>query len=167
MNLLAIQVILLRHGIAQDEGENGDDSSRKLTERGIEKLKRRLPHLKELVENIGSAFIWSSPLIRASETAIILGDVMGVNDVTYLNFIGNGVYHEFFEMLKEVSDKTTIFVVGHEPYLSQWAWELGKSHLAFKKGGAASFKMEYKNPKNVSLEWSLDPREMENLDEEE
>ena len=44
---MAIQVILLRHGIAYDEGENGDDSSRKLTERGIEKLKRRLPHLKE------------------------------------------------------------------------------------------------------------------------
>lgn len=164
---MAIQVVLLRHGIAQDEGENGDDASRKLTKTGIEKLKKRLPHLKELVENVKDTYIWSSPLTRARETAMILGEAVGVKDVTYLNFIGNGVYHEFYEMLKHVSDNTTIFVVGHEPYLSHWAWELGKIHLAFKKGGAACFKMEYQNPKNVSLEWSLDPREMENLDEEE
>lgn len=161
---MAIQVILLRHGIAKDEGENGDDYSRRLTERGIEKLKRRLPHLRAVIDNIGATYIWSSPLLRASETAMILGDAMGVNDVTYLKYIGDGVYDEFYEMLKEVSDNTTIFVVGHEPYLSQWAWALGKSHLTFKKGGAASFKMEHGNPDRVSLQWSLDPREMEDLD---
>lgn len=161
---MAIQLILLRHGIAENVGENGDDDQRKLTKEGIDKLKRRLPHIKPLVDYPKATYIWSSPLIRARETAFILGDIVGVNDVIYLESIGRGVFQDFSNMLKEVSDETTIFVVGHEPYLSQWAWALAKCKIPFKKGGAASFKVAYQDPSQVTFLWTLDPKEMMKLD---
>ncbi len=161
---MAIQVILLRHGIAENLGEDGDDYKRTLSKNGIEKLHRRLPQIKPLVDHPKATYIWSSPLVRARETAMILGEIVGVNDVTYMNFIGNGVFQDFHDMLKEVSDETTIFVVGHEPYLSQWAWALAKSRIPFKKGGAASFTVAYKDPNKVDLQWNLEPKEMENLE---
>ena len=133
---MSIQVILLRHGIAENCGEDGDDSKRELTEKGMEKLKRRLPQIKPLIDNPEASYIWSSPLIRARQTAAILGEVVGVKDVILMNFIEKGVFQDFSAMLGEVSDKTTIFVVGHEPYLSQWCWALAKSRIPFKKGNA-------------------------------
>ncbi len=160
---MSIQVILLRHGIAENVGEDGDDSKRRLTEKGMDKLKRRLPRIKPLVDHPKASYIWSSPLIRARETATILGEIIGVNDVILMNFIEKGVFQDFRDMLKEVSDETTIFVVGHEPFLSQWAWALAKSRIPFKKGGAASFEIVHKDPTQVKLQWNLEPKEMEDL----
>ncbi|HSL86929.1 MAG TPA: histidine phosphatase family protein, partial [Bacteroidales bacterium] len=66
------QLILLRHGIAESRAEDGTDFNRKLTDEGIEKLKKRLPNIRHVLEFPDKIEIWSSPLRRAKETAEIL-----------------------------------------------------------------------------------------------
>ncbi|HAL74892.1 MAG TPA: hypothetical protein DCM45_07395 [Clostridiales bacterium] len=64
-----MELILIRHGKAEDRQEMTDDSLRKLTAEGKKRLHKTLPSLGLLVKNIEKAQIWTSPLVRARQAA--------------------------------------------------------------------------------------------------
>lgn len=169
---MSIQLILLRHGIAENIADDGTDFNRRLTREGIEKLTRRLPNLKAKVEHFEGTEIWSSPILRAKETAEILASSLNIEDVKYYDFISEGSYDEFLTMVNLSEENKTIFVVGHEPYLGDWSYELSKKSIPFKKGAAASFTIEsvsqdgIKN-KEIDFDWYLEPKEMERINEDQ
>lgn len=169
---MSIQLILIRHGIAENIAEDGTDFNRKLTNEGREKLKRRLPNLKSKVQYLENSQIWTSPLLRAKETAEILSESLSIEEIRYYDFVAEGSYDEFLTMVNLAEENTTIFVVGHQPYLGDWSYELTKKSIPFKKGAGASFTIEnvsqdgIKN-KEIDFDWYLEPKEMERIGEDE
>lgn len=159
---MLIQLILLRHGIAEDVSKDGRDFSRRLTKAGISKLKMRLPHLKELITYPEETMIWTSPLVRAKETADILSEAIGQEKIIPYEFIGHGGFEELMREIGEVRKNCSIIIVGHEPYLGNWSWALVGNHLPFKKGAAASFCVSRGGEhKDTSLMWFLQPKDMD------
>lgn len=166
---MSIQLILLRHGIAENIADDGTDFNRRLTQEGIDKLTRRLPKLKSKVTYPQRALIWTSPLMRAKETAEILSESLNIEEIKYYDFVSEGSYDEFLTMVNLIEEEMTIFVVGHEPHLGDWSFELSKKSIPFKKGAAASFTIHdvsqdgIKN-KEIDFDWYFDPKEMEGID---
>ena len=73
-----MNVYLLRHGIAEDYSVSARDEDRELTQEGIEKLKLASAGWKRVIGHIDRVF--SSPLIRARQTAEILHQAAGVEE---------------------------------------------------------------------------------------
>src|SRR5207247_2813001 len=80
-----IRIYLVRHGIAVDPAEMGslDDEARPLTGKGRKRFRRLARAFRDLGEPLD--FIFTSPLVRAVQTAEILcgalrGDEIGVVD---------------------------------------------------------------------------------------
>ncbi len=166
-----LEIVLLRHGIAENRGEDGTDFTRRLTKEGKEKLEKRLPNLMEIISYKEGVEIWSSPLLRAKETAEILAKSLNSGEVQYYDFIANGSLDELLKKLVEEEKEKTIFVVGHEPYLGDWSFELSDQSIEFKKGAAAAFKVtlfDEKAPEtkdmveDIEFSWYRTPKEMEN-----
>mgnify|MGYP001158014214 FL=1 len=130
-----MRIIFLRHGEAIERG-SVDDEQRFLTERGKRDLESNLPALAAYLRSRNNVEIWSSPKIRAIETAQILTSGMENKDIRFKDFIGDGDT----EQLKSELEKTgaeTVVIVGHQPYLSEWVDELCDSEILFQKGAAA------------------------------
>ena len=65
------ELYLVRHALAAERGDDWpDDTKRPLTTRGIQRFRDGLPGLTELEMSIEEIF--SSPLVRAKQTADIL-----------------------------------------------------------------------------------------------
>ena len=61
------ELLLLRHGIAEERGDASDDAQRRLTPEGIERTSLLLQRLAEL--DLACELLLSSPLVRARQTA--------------------------------------------------------------------------------------------------
>src|SRR6476646_3074808 len=62
---------LIRHGVAVDSGTDGiPDAERPLTSEGIRRMRQNARGLKRL--NVKIDAVWTSPLVRARQTAEIL-----------------------------------------------------------------------------------------------
>ena len=68
------QLILIRHGIAEERTPEGDDFYRKLTEAGVEEMTAFLPDVAPLLTEAGNLKIWTSPLVRARQTAELVAE---------------------------------------------------------------------------------------------
>ena len=162
---MAIDLILLRHGIAEERNPDHEDHSRKLTEKGERKLRDTLPSLLPFIDLGEEVLIWTSPLIRAKETAKILSNVLKVAEIQEYDFIGDGDFMDFLTELKTLDflRKRTLIVVGHEPFLSEWSYELSSTRLPYKKGAAAGFRVSSMDISDAELVWFLQPFAMETL----
>ncbi|MGO4987094.1 SixA phosphatase family protein [Gallicola sp. Sow4_E12] len=127
-----MKLIFLRHGIAEEKG-NVDDFDRKLTPKGIEKLNKYLPYLAAYLEKKDPE-IWSSPKVRADETAQLLKENLFETEIIYKDFIASGDLGKLDEELSQTEEKT-IVLVGHEPFLSAWTREITGEEVVIKKGG--------------------------------
>jgi len=131
--IVNLEVILLRHGIAENRGKDGTDYNRKLTDEGKMKLKKRFPHLKDIIKYKDQVEIWSSPILRAKETAEILAEALETDKIIYHEFIGEGAFDDFLMTMVKQDQEKTIIVVGHEPTLGDWAYELSEKSIMFNK----------------------------------
>lgn len=163
---MELELVLLRHGLAEDFSEDGLDFNRRLTEKGIRRLEKRLPNLRYMLKGKKDIRILSSPLVRARETAKILKHALKVeSEIGYYDFLGDGDLERLLYYLESLSQEETLFAVGHEPYLSEWAEYFTKDAHPFKKGHAASFllRIEEGSIMESRLLWSLTPKEMKKV----
>ena len=159
---MIIDLILLRHGIAEDVSSDNLDASRRLTEKGKKKLQDNLPVLLPFIDSDNQIEIWTSPLTRAKETAEILLPLIKPAELVFCDFVAHGDYQNFWASLDKLDDnkKCTIIIVGHEPYLSNWSSELCGLRLPFRKGAAAGIKLNTRDAVDSELKWFLQPKEM-------
>lgn len=61
------ELLLLRHGIAEERGDGLDDAQRSLTPEGRDRTRAQLRHLEQL--GLCCDLVLSSPLVRARQTA--------------------------------------------------------------------------------------------------
>ena len=123
-----IRIYLVRHGIALDHEDRGDlpDDDRPLTSKGRRRFRRAARAFARLGEPID--FIFTSPLIRASQTAEILAGALKASEVGVLEELrpGGAVGKLLAEVGRRVKDEQGVALVGHDPQMSQLVATVGE-----------------------------------------
>jgi len=126
-------VLLLRHGIAEKKGDKPDEK-RRLTKKGNREMSRIAEGLARLLPKVDA--IYSSPLIRAIETAAWVADAYDLG-VTPTDALRNEATTEDVRQVIEESGAKRIILVGHEPSLSRHMLGLTgmRGIIELEKGG--------------------------------
>jgi phosphohistidine phosphatase len=117
-----MHVYLIRHGDALTKAAGGvsSDAQRPLSPEGIahvQAVARRLAVLRPK----GRPVIWTSPLIRAVQTATMLADALGCAgrfDTTSV-LVPDGEPDAVVYRLRECRPDDTVFAIGHQPLLGR------------------------------------------------
>jgi len=160
-------IYIVRHAIAADRGEEWpDDTKRPLTDTGITRFKEAVSGLAWLDVEIDEIF--TSPLVRAKQTATILAHGLGnKTSVKTLEALAPG--HSPRQVMNELSGmakRHRIALVGHEPGLGELAAHLlGSSRaLPFKKGGVCYIAIQGLTSRRPGeLGWFLPPKVLRRL----
>jgi phosphohistidine phosphatase len=160
-----MKLILVRHGVAEHSASS--DRDRALSSEGRKRTKRAADGLARMVD--GKARIFSSPFVRATETAKIVADALEPHPkIKTLDSLALGVDDR--SVLKKVhdDDHETVILVGHEPNLSSLAsWLLvgnGDLSTLFKKSAALCIGFGGRPDLGKGrLEWFLPPRVLRHL----
>lgn len=163
------QLYVMRHGIAVARGDPNfaDDAQRPLTPEGKKKLRGIAKGLFRL--GLGVDSIITSPLIRASETAIVVADVFdaGVKIESSEFLRPGGSLQALLTSLGKRDDHRSVLVVGHEPDLSEGVAKLignARASFQFKKGGCCRIDFDKFPPRPPGkLIWWLTPRVMRKI----
>lgn len=159
----------LRHGIAadRDDPKYRNDSLRPLTAQGHEKMRRVASGMQVL--NLKFDAIYSSPYIRARQTAEIVAKSYGLKNKS-IHLTENLLPPATIEvLLKEIRtllpESKNVLLVGHEPHLTEMISSLLKSPRAlpidFKKGGLCSVSIDPSaGQRQAILNWLLTPTQL-------
>lgn len=157
------ELYIIRHGIAADPQDLETDEVRPLTKEGDRKTKK----IAKRLDRLGLSFdvIFTSPLLRARQTAEILQDVGLGNQLQECAALApGGDIHQWLAQLAQLSDCQHVAIVGHQPDLGNWAeqliWGEVKGNLVLKKAGVMGLSLpESESPiGRSSLFWLTPPR---------
>ncbi len=155
-----MNVILVRHAIAEDAKPGQSDAARRLTEEGIEKFRRSAAGIANAHERPDA--ILTSPYRRAVETAAILSQAWGGPKPVETEALAWGRFEDLAAAVKRLRQAQSVALVGHEPHMSAvLAVLLGGSEAGpytFKKGGAAIVSLDRFAPGLGNLIAFLPPR---------
>ena len=144
----------LRHGIAEDLADT--DFNRKLTARGARRVAKSAAVMKRL--NLRPARIFSSPRLRARETAEIVADALGL-PVTLANEVNFGFdLADIRSLTAELGASDEVMFVGHNPDMSSLVHQLTGVNVAMKKGGLARVDVFGKKARQGELVWLIAPK---------
>src|SRR5215471_18014023 len=153
---------LVRHAIAEERGEDWpDDGKRPLTHEGAARMRRAVAGLRELDPKIG--VVYTSPLVRASQTAELL--VSGLKPAPVLRqlpaLVPGGSPAKVAEGVAFDRDACAFALVGHEPSMGELAaWLIGaRAPLPFRKGGICRIDFpDQPSNRNGQLVWFATPK---------
>ena len=166
-----MHLFLLRHGLAVEPGTAGfeTDASRPLTPNG----KRQLVKVAKAMRRMELSFdvIWSSPLVRARQTAeIVAKELKATKQLKLVDELSPG--GDAVKLIKKLRAlkpaRENILLVGHEPDLSKLLSLLvtGKTgaDFALKKAGLAKLELEnLRAGRCATLAWLLTPGQMKEM----
>ena len=163
-----MRLYIMRHGIAVDPGAPGSpgDAQRPLTPEGEQKTREVAGGLREL--GIGPPLFFSSPLLRALQTAKIVAKVLEfpekqirLTDALLPMAKPDLIFRELAR-LKE--DEVICF--GHGPHVDlAIAYALGSRTPAteLKKSGVACLEFQAASPQKAVLRWLCPPKILRRL----
>ncbi len=131
---MAAQLWLLRHGEAEPHDAR-PDADRRLTERGEAQSRDAGRALVALGITFGLVF--TSPRVRARDTALLACEALGVQPVEHPPLGGGFDVHEALALAAAGGEQARTLLVGHEPDLSQVLHDLTGARVQMKKGGLA------------------------------
>lgn len=152
-----MKLIMVRHGQAEARSGKKPDADRILTVSGLRKLELTMPALGDLVKGIFQARLWSSPYLRAAQTAKYISVQFDLTDIQYYDFIADGNFAKLIRELEKTDSSSPVILVGHQPFLADWSSRLCGVRLPFKKGAAAGFEITDTDPASAELLWFLQP----------
>lgn len=158
-----MKLYFFRHGHAEDaDGPEFDDFVRRLTDKGIERTEAAARALVKL--GVKPALLYSSPRVRARQTADILAKGMGVS-VSVREEVGFGFTIEHIPpLIADAGADDEIMFVGHEPDLSVTTSKLvGGGEIVMKKGGMARVDLFSTAPLRGALVWVIPPKVFDDL----
>ena len=160
-----MKLLVIRHGIAEDKVEfakSGEsDDARPLTDEGRKKMKQVAKGLRALVPDLG--LLASSPLVRAKQTAEIVGKAYGREIDEFVEALRpTARFADGLEWLGRHASLDAVAIVGHEPHLSEFVTWLvfggEQSRIELKKGGACLLTFEGKPARaGARLDWLATP----------
>ncbi|HEY7529549.1 MAG TPA: phosphohistidine phosphatase SixA [Gemmatimonadota bacterium] len=158
-----MQLVLMRHAIAEERSERWPDDGRRPLTKGGERKHRAV---SEELRRMGIAFdeILSSPLVRARQTAEITARVYGwTRPIVEAEELGYRFsFPALAARLERFDRDASILCVGHEPDLSRFGGRLlhasGDVQIEFKKSGVLGLALETGvQPGSATLLWFLKP----------
>lgn len=148
-----MQVILLRHGKAQDPASAPADAERALTPEGERVLQAASHGLVKVLSKKRELRIWTSPLLRARQTAAIVAAALSIPEVQEKEEIAHGKLEPLARAWQQLPPRTCLLLVGHEPHLSQWGARLSGCVLPMQTAAAACFEISTAWPPQGHLLW--------------
>ena len=134
-----MELLLLRHGKAEDHGHPGGDGARALVEKGRDQA-RRAAHFLKAADRL-PGIVLTSPVLRARETAEIFCETAGIDAPLIQRWLACGMRAE--EAATELAgfrEFPRVMIVGHEPDFSsllEWLLDTGAGGVEVKKGSLA------------------------------
>jgi phosphohistidine phosphatase len=111
-----MELLVIRHGTAEDAKPGVDDSQRSLTKEGRKEMKKAAAGLTRLVETID--IIAASPLVRAQQTAEIVAAAYDNLVIETLDSLSPGSdLGDLAKWLRDQASAEVVAIVGHEPHL--------------------------------------------------
>jgi len=161
--------ILMRHGIAVEREEwQGLDADRPLTEQGAKRVAQAAFGLEWLA--IRPTYVLSSPLIRATETAKIVHDLLEVRSAVRLvdELLPDTPPELLPSILHKLPPESCVICVGHEPHLGMAASVIltgePSTVFPFKKAGACLIEVPASvKPGRGLLQWWMGPAQLRAL----
>jgi phosphohistidine phosphatase len=151
---MAQQLWLLRHGEAEPH-DAAPDEDRELTDRGREQSRVAGLALAALKIEVHLAF--TSPKVRARDTALLVGEVLGIEPIEHEALSGGFDGATALELLAAAGAGQRVLVVGHEPDFSQVVYDITGGRIDMKKGGIAAVRLDGTRGELIAL---LRPREL-------
>ena len=159
------ELVFFRHGIASEFGITGDHD-RPLTEDGIRKTRAAAEGLKKM--EIEFDRIFTSPWLRATQTAAILSEVLEVGPPHELpELAGDRTVGELLDAMGALApgQGRNALLVGHQPLLGGTVAQLlgaaGKCEIDLKKSGACAIQVDAIPPrKTATLHWLLTSKQL-------
>lgn len=147
------RLILVRHGKADQSGKIDSDFERTLIKKGQKDARFIAGVLRD--SGITPGLLITSNAYRANETAEIFADVLGYNKDNILreSFLYEGyTTGQLVDFISEKGkDHETVFVFGHNPFISQSGIRLSKNfHQSFPTSGCLGLKFD-------SSTWNIEP----------
>jgi phosphohistidine phosphatase len=158
-----MQLYILRHGIAYERHEwSGTEFDRPLTEEGKKRTRQVVEALKD-DDKLDVEQIWSSPLVRALETATIASKVLN-RPVTVVESLASGTNLQRLELdfKKRKPLPERLMLVGHEPDCGLIIADLvgdSRGDFGLKKAGIAALSGQFEKG-GMKLKWLLTPKEV-------
>jgi phosphohistidine phosphatase len=122
---------LVRHARAVAARSGEPDGQRALSPEGREEFQRQLARLA--AADFRCDVLWSSPLLRARQTAALLGSLCGVPPEEREGLGSDPASRAGKELVAEASARARterVVLVGHQPWLAEIARSLGASEVA-------------------------------------
>jgi phosphohistidine phosphatase len=163
-----MKLLVVRHGEAEDKDKfartGKSDDLRPLTPAGKREMRDVAGGIREIVSAIDA--LLTSPLVRAMQTAAIVGEEYDRDPVKVEWLRPEAPYEDFARWAQSSREKQTVAIVGHEPHLSGLvSWLLAGAEDSFvelKKGAACLLEIEEENagPSSAMLVWSMAPKHL-------
>lgn len=150
-----MKIVFVRHAKAIDADRNTPDVSRALTAKGKKQFAALLPAVTSLCSQETMPVLWTSPALRTRQTADILAAAFPGLGSDIQPSLYSGDFDAFVQALDWLSADTCLFVVGHEPYLSEWSRRLLGERIEFKKGSLAALAVEDPHSQRGTLLWQM------------
>lgn len=145
-------LVLVRHGSPEDVAESGLDEDRRLTPAGARALTAAYPRTFALLGDDPELEVWSSPAIRALETAQAVCGATGATDVSVHQNLYKQDLAAFLAELNEAQAETVV-AVGHVPFMDIAAAHLTGCGLTFNKGAAMAIDLPEGPSGRGSVRW--------------
>ncbi len=150
-----MKLYLMRHGHAENVGAGTSDHDRQLTSRGFQRISTAARVLSSL--DVTPDHIYSSPRIRARQTAEIVGAALKV-PVEIREEVNFGFNISSIKSLTATLENgASVLFVGHEPSMSVTLGEITGADVAMKKGGFARIDLLDRVEMQGELVWLIAP----------
>src|SRR5262245_48897021 len=162
-----MRIYLFRHGeaLAKTDPSVSSDPQRPLIEEGIRKTRQAAEALAKL--DIPFDAVYTSPWVRARQTAKIVCEVLGLNNLLQEmdELAGDRAVEDVMNALAKQTRHEDIILVGHNPLLSDLAAYLLSLSTAMqvdlKKSGICAVETDRIPPKNPgTLLWSMTNKQL-------
>jgi phosphohistidine phosphatase len=167
-----MEIYIIRHAIAMNREEwTKSDDLRPLTEKGKQKMEKIARGLAAM--EIDFTHIFTSPLVRARETAEIVQSILKIDMLEETDLlIPSADPAEMIPFLNKLPDSAEVALVGHEPHVSELLGYLlsgqRKNFTTFKKGGVAMVEGAVPlRAGNLVLRWIMEPNHLVAIGEAE
>ena len=158
----SMQLYLVRHGIAVENGEGIPDGLRALSDKGRRRFQKTARAFGKLGHKLD--LILTSPLVRAVQTAEILAGATRHREVAAIEQLDPKFDVAALRAAVEAraGGSTAVALVGHEPQLSSFLAALSgvsPADIDLKKGAIARIDVSaLKDPDTVAVRWWLKPK---------
>ena len=164
-----MRLYILRHGEALSKGDPAvsSDAERPLVEEGIRRTRQAVEGFSKL--GLQAQAIFTSPWLRAKQTAAIAAEVLGMSDRLFelAELAGDRPIESLMSALTKHSHQD-IILVGHNPQLSDLAAYLlclsTGMQIDLKKSGICAVEIERIPPKRPgTLLWLMTPKQLRTM----